>query len=300
MDEKASREQKLGTLAAFGAYLMWGLLPIYWKRLSGVESLQILAHRIVWAALFALTLLIATGKIASLGALLRDRRRALFAVGAAALITINWGTYIWAVNAGHVTESSLGYYINPLVSVALGAIFFRERMDRWTKWAVGIAAAGVAVASVLIGAVPWISLALAFSFGFYGLVKKKAALEPLAGLAAETLIASPFALAFLVFRHASGAGAFGGPDTVATLMLALAGIVTALPLLSFAAAANRISLTRMGFVQYVSPTLQLVLGVAVYGESVKLPMAVAFVTVIGTVALYAFTRGRVKRIAEQE
>ena len=130
------------------------------------------------------------------------------------LITINWGTYIWAVNADHVTESALGYYINPLVSVALGAIFFREKMDTWTRWAVGIAAVGVAVASIMLGRLPWISLVLATSFGLYGLVKKKAGLEPLAGLAAETLIASPFALAFLIARHAAGAGSFGGPDTV--------------------------------------------------------------------------------------
>jgi chloramphenicol-sensitive protein RarD len=191
-----------------------------------------------------------------------------------------------------VTESALGYYINPLVSVALGAIFFRERMDKWTSWAVGIAAAGVAVASILMGSVPWISLALATSFGLYGLVKKKAGLEPLAGLAAETLIASPFALAFLIFRHAAGAGSFGGHDTVATAMLFLAGVVTAVPLLFFAAAANRITLTRMGFIQYVSPTMQFVLGVFAFGEEVRAPMIAAFVAVIGAALLYAFTRGR--------
>jgi chloramphenicol-sensitive protein RarD len=142
-----------------------------------------------------------------------------------------------------------------------------------------------------MGGVPWISLALAGSFGFYGLVKKKAGLEPLAGLAAETLFASPFALAFLAFRHVSGAGSFGGPDAVATFMLILAGLITAVPLLSFAAAANRITLTRMGFIQYVSPTLQFALGAFVYGEVVKPPMIVAFVTVIGALVLYAFTRG---------
>jgi chloramphenicol-sensitive protein RarD len=165
-------------------------------------------------------------------------------------------------------------------------------MDRWTSWAVGIAATGVAVASIIMGALPWISLALATSFGLYGLVKKKAGLEPLAGLAAETLIASPFALAFLLARGAAGAGSFGGPDTVATVMLLLAGIVTAVPLLFFAAAANRITLTRMGFIQYVSPTLQFGLGVFAFGEGVSPPMIAAFVAVIGAVALYAFTRGR--------
>jgi chloramphenicol-sensitive protein RarD len=295
MSDSSSREARVGTLTALGAYLLWGLFPIYWKRLSGVESLQILCHRIVWAAAFTVVALVVLSKLPSLTALLRDRRRLLFAACAALLITVNWGTYIWAVNSGHVTESSLGYYINPLVSVALGAIFFRERLDKWAAWAVGVATAGVAVASVLMGSLPWISLALALSFGLYGLVKKKAGLEPLAGLAAETLFASPFALAFLAVRHASGAGAFGGPDMVANAMLLLAGVVTAVPLLLFATAANRISLTRMGFIQYVSPTLQFALGILVYGEVVRPPMAVAFATVIGAVCLYAFTRGRAGR-----
>jgi len=292
MSEPSSRGPRLGTAAAFGAYLLWGLLPIYWKRLAGVESLQILGHRIVWAAVFTLIALLAAGRISSLSALLGDRRRLAYAASASVLITVNWGTYIWAINSGHVTESSLGYYINPLVSVALGAIFLRERMDKWTAWAVGIAAAGVAVASVMMKSPPWISLALATSFGFYGLVKKKAGLEPLAGLTAETLLVSPLALVFLASRQAAGAGAFGGPDATANAMLLLAGVVTALPLLLFAQAANRISLTRMGFVQYVSPTIQLALGTLVYGEALGVPMAVAFATVIGAVCLYAFTRGR--------
>jgi chloramphenicol-sensitive protein RarD len=295
MPDPSSRDERIGTAAAFGAYLAWGLLPIYWKRLSGVESLQILCHRIIWAAVFTLAALVLAHKLSSFRALFRDRRRTLYALCASALITVNWGIYIWAVNSDHVTESSLGYYINPLVSVALGAIFFREKMDRWTAWAVAVAGAGVAVASVMMGSLPWISLALAFSFGFYGLVKKKAGLDPLAGLAAETLFVSPLAIAFLAARHAAGAGALGGPDGVANAMLLLAGIITAVPLLLFAQAANRISLTRMGFIQYVSPTLQFALGTLAFGEVLRPPMAVAFATVIGAVCLYAFSRGRADR-----
>jgi len=282
MPRSSSRDARIGTAAAFGAYLMWGLLPVYWKRLSGVESLQILAHRILWAALFTLAALVFTRRLGTFAELFKDRKRILYAAAASLLITINWGTYIWAVNSSHVTESSLGYYINPLVSVALGAIFFRERMDRWTSWAMGLAAAGVVFASVLMGSLPWISLALATSFGFYGLVKKKAGLDPLAGLAAETLFASPLAIAFLAFRHATGAGAFGGPDKVANAMLLFAGLITAVPLL---------------FVQYVSPTLQFALGTMVYGEIVRPPMLIAFATVIGAVCLYAFTRARAARSA---
>jgi chloramphenicol-sensitive protein RarD len=288
------KEQKIGTLAAFAAYGMWGLFPLYWKSLVKVEALQILGHRIVWAAAFVLILLAFGRKLGSFFGLFKDRRRVLYVAAASVLITANWGIYIWAVNSGHVTESSLGYYINPLVSVALGAIFFRDRLDRFTVAAVAIAAAGVAAASFMMGTVPWVSLALALTFGLYGLVKKKAGLEPLAGLAAETVFATPLALAFLLSRHLAGAGSFGGPDPKATVLLALAGIVTAVPLICFAAAANRITLTRMGFIQYVSPTSQLLLGVLVFGERLGAPMLVAFATVIGAVALYALSRGRAK------
>lgn len=284
------KEQTLGTLAALAAYGMWGLLPVYWKSLATVEPLQILAHRIVWALLFALVLLAATRRLPELAGLLRDWKRARFALAASLLVTLNWGTYIWAVNSGHVVESSLGYYINPLVSVALGAIFFRERLDRPTIAALCVAAAGVVAATVLSGQLPWISLVLAFSFGFYGLVKKKAGLPPLVGLAAETLFVSPLALAFLVFRGGSGLGAFATGRPGVSILLAFAGVVTALPLLSFAAAANRITLTRLGFVQYLSPSLQLILGLLAFGEDVKLPMVVAFASVLVAVTIYVFPR----------
>jgi chloramphenicol-sensitive protein RarD len=288
---------RAGTLAAFAAYGLWGLFPIYWKVLGSVESLQILCHRVVWAAALTIAALALTRRLGSLAALFKDRRRAPFAIAAAFLITVNWGLYIWAVNSSHVAEASLGYYINPLVSVALGAAFFRDRLDGWTIAAVSVAAAGVVAATVLMGSLPWISLTLALSFGLYGLVKKKAGLEPLVGLAAETLIASPFALAFLAARHAAGAGAFGGPDVLSTVLLVLAGPVTAVPLLCFAAAANRITLTRMGFIQYVSPTIQLALGVLAYGERVSPAMAVAFVTVVAAGTMYVLTRARRSRRA---
>jgi chloramphenicol-sensitive protein RarD len=291
---ESARGARIGTAAAFAAYGLWGLFPLYWKRLAGVESLQILCHRIVWAAVFTAAGLLALRRGGELVALARNPRRLGFAAAASALIAVNWGTYIWAVNSGHVAESSLGYYINPLVSVACGAIFFRERMDKWTAAALAIAASGVAAASLLLGAVPWISLALAASFGLYGLVKKRAGLEPLVGLAAETLIAAPFALAFLLARRAAGQGAFGGADAAATALLFLAGLVTAIPLLLFAAAANRLTLTRLGFIQYLSPSLQLALGVFVFGERVQPPLAVAFASVILAVGLYFLTRSRAK------
>ncbi len=282
----------MGTLAAVGAYLMWGLLPIYWKQLSAVDPFQILCHRIIWAAVLTTVLLALRGRLGELVALFRDRRRAGFAAAASVLITLNWGTYIWAVNMGHVSESSLGYYINPLVSVALGALFFHEAMNSRTKAAVGVAALGVAAASILARSLPWVSLALAFTFGFYGLVKKKAGLEPLLGLAAETLFALPFALLYIAFRHSQGEGAFGQGPGMRTFLLAFSGVVTALPLLSFASAANKISMTRMGFIQYLSPSLMLILGLLVYGEALHVPMAVAFASVLVAVVLYTIPLGR--------
>ncbi|MGO8694983.1 MAG: EamA family transporter RarD [Rectinemataceae bacterium] len=288
------RGSSAGTAAAFVTYAMWGLFPLYWKRLEVLDSFQILCHRIVWAAAFTLLLLGAQGRLGELVRFFRNGRRAATAFVGAVLISVNWGTYIWAVNSGHVTESSLGYFINPLLSVVLGAIAFKEHMDRWTVAAVAIAAAGVGYASIMLGSVPWISLVLATSFALYGAVKKKAALDPIMGLAAETIAASPFALAFLVFRHARGLAVFGGSDGVATAMLVLAGIVTAVPLITFAFATNRITLQRMGFIQYVSPAGQLALGLFVYGERLNGALRIAFAAVIVAVLIYASTRGRAR------
>ncbi len=294
---EARRQSRRGTLAAFAAYGMWGLFPLYWKRLVAIDPVQILCHRIVWSAILTFGILAATrGGLERLVALFRDRRRFAAAASAALLVTANWGIYIWAVNSGRVTESSLGYYINPLFSVALGAFVLRERLDRGTALAVGVAAAGIGAAALMLGRLPWVSLLLAGTFAFYGLAKKKAGLEPVLGLAAETGIAAPFALAYLIVAHAAGRGAFGVPanggGAVETAMLVLAGTVTTLPLLAFAAAANRISLQRMGFIQYLSPTGQLALGVLVYGERPAPGLVVAFGAMALAIATYIATRPR--------
>ncbi len=288
---------RMGTIAAFATYGMWGLFPLYWKRLEAIDPFQVLSHRVVWAALFTVILLAWSGGLSKLLALLGNWRRLGAAALAAALVTTNWAVYIWAVDQGHIVQSALGYYINPLVSMALGAILLREKLDRFTLVAIGIATAGVIAATLMLGSPPWISLVLAFSFGFYGLVKKRAALEPMTGLAAETLAATPFALAYLVFRHAEGQGAFGGADVGATILLALAGPVTAIPLLTFAFSANRITLQKLGFIQYVSPSLQLLLGLLVYRESLSPALLVAFVAVIAAVLIYALSRGRTEGAA---
>ncbi|MEI6873546.1 MAG: EamA family transporter RarD [Spirochaetota bacterium] len=281
----------LGTLAAVGAYSMWGLFPFYWKRLASVEAWQILAHRVLWSALLTLALLALSGRLGALITLLRERRRFVAAATASVFITMNWGIYIWAINSGHIAESALGYYINPLFSIVFGAVFLREKLDRFTVAAVVIASIGVVTAALILGSPPWISLMLAGTFAGYGLVKKRAGLDPVMGLAAETLIALPFALAFIVFRHASGKGALGAGDDVATLLIVLSGAATAIPLLTFAYATNRITLQRLGFIQYISPSSQLLLAVFVYHEKLSPALFVAFGTVIAAVLIYAGTRG---------
>ncbi len=282
-----------GTLAAFATYGMWGLFPLYWKRLEAIDPFQVLSHRIVWAALFTVILLAFRGGFSGLLSLLANRKRLAVAFVAALLVTTNWGVYIWAVDNGHIAQSALGYYINPLVSVALGALFLREKLDRFTMAAIGLAAAGVIAATIILGSPPWISLILAFTFGFYGLVKKQAGLDPMTGLAAETLTVTPIAVAYLLWNHAAGAGAFGGSDVWANVLLVVAGPVTAIPLITFAFAANRITLQRLGFIQYVSPSMQLILGLFVYREELTPALIVAFVAVIGAVLIYAGSRGRV-------
>ena len=285
-----SGESRRGTIAAFATYGMWGLFPLYWKQLAAVDPVQILCHRIFWAAIFSVLLLAASRRLGDLAAIFKSRAGLLSVACSGALITFNWGIYIWAVNHGRITESSLGYYINPLLSIVLGAVFFRERLDRWTKAAFLVAAAGVAGASIMLGTPPWISLALATSFALYGAVKKRIGLEPALGLAAETLIVAPLAIAYLMVMGARGEGALGGPDLKANVLLVLAGVVTAVPLLSFAYATNRISLQRIGFIQYLSPSFQLALGLAVYGERLSAPLALAFATVIAAVLIYALSR----------
>jgi chloramphenicol-sensitive protein RarD len=295
MDAMNQNKEKIspavgGTIAAFAAYIMWGLFPLYWHQLASVPPLQILAHRIVWAAVFCIILMAARKRLGEIVRLASDLKTFLVVLAASCVVTANWGLYIWAINSGHVLESSLGYYINPLFSVLLGALFFSEKVDRWTRGAVAIAALGIIGAAIAYGSVPWVSLALGITFAVYGALKKRLHLDPLLGLTVETLAAAPFALAYLIARQAAGAGSFWNGGAAITLLLALAGVVTALPLFCFAAAANSISLQKMGFIQYVSPTSQLLLGLFAFNETPSPALFVAFGGVIIAVLMYVFSR----------
>jgi chloramphenicol-sensitive protein RarD len=255
-----------GILAGIGAYILWGLFPIYWRLLEGVPAIEILVHRMVWSMLFIAAILTIQKDWHWLKGAVHNRRTLLTYTLAAILLSINWFTYIWAVNAGFVVEASLGYFINPLVNFLLGVIFLGEKLRSGQVAAVIIAVLGVVYLTVSYGSLPWISLILAFTFGLYGLIKKTASLESLHGFSLETLVLFLPALGYLIYREASGAGAFVHEGAGVTLLLILAGPVTSIPLLLFGYSARLIPLSMLGFIQYIAPTLQFMLGVFVYKE----------------------------------
>ena len=269
---------KKGIWYAIGAYIAWGVFPIYWKLLHKVPALQLIAHRIAWSFVFLAIIIIVTRQGKSFRSTL-TRRVFLIYLAAAVLLSINWLTYVWAVNAGFIVETSLGYFINPLLSVLMGVIFLRERLRPWQWVPIGLAAAGVLYLTFAYGALPWIALTLAFSFGIYGLVKKTAPLGSLYGLTLETGILFIPAVGFLVYLQTVGQGAFLNSNALTDLLLVGAGLVTTLPLLMFASAAQRIPLSLVGVLQYIAPTLQFLIGVLVYKEPFDQSHLIGFGTV---------------------
>lgn len=258
--------QNKGILYGVAAYTAWGLLPIYWKLLGAVPALEILSHRMVWSLLFLLLLLRYRQQWGWLRPALRNWRTVLLYLVTAVLLSVNWGVYIWAVNSGHIVEGSLGYFMNPLVNVLLGVLLLHERLRPWQIVAVAAAVLGVVLLTLRVGRLPWIALTLAFSFGFYALLRKKAPLDSLPGLSLETALMFIPALIYVVWTQARGTAVFLHADLRIALLLPLAGVVTALPLLWFGTAAQHVTLTTLGILQYIAPTLQFLLGVLVYGE----------------------------------
>jgi rarD protein len=254
-----------GIWYALGAYLTWGLFPIYWKLLAGIPALQLLGHRIFWSFLLLFGIVLFARQVKVFRASLNWRVLLIYSV-AAILIAINWLTYVWAVGAGFIVETSLGYFINPLLAVLFGVIFLRERLRPLQWLPIGLAAAGVLYLTFAYGSLPWVALTLAFSFAFYGLVKKTAPLGALHGLTLETGILFLPAIAFLLFSEFSGTGAFMHTSPLQDAMLIGAGLVTVVPLWMFSTAAQRIPLTMIGILQYVNPTMQFLLGVLIYKE----------------------------------
>jgi chloramphenicol-sensitive protein RarD len=282
----ASALDRGGVAATLGAFVVWGLVPLYWRLLQQVPALQIIAHRVVWSALLVVGWLLLRHGLGWLRAIAaRPRALATLAL-TCVLISGNWGLYIWAVNNGHVVEASLGYFINPLVNVLLGVLVLRERLARLQWFAVATAAAGVAWLTWQAGHAPWIALGLAISFGAYGLLRKLVQVDALPGLGLESLYLLLPALAVVAWGERGHGGHFASGWGLGTdLLLVLAGAVTALPLVGFAYGVRRVPLSLVGLLQYVSPTLQLLLGVLVFGESFGAGRAVGFALIWAALAV---------------
>lgn len=279
-------------------YILWGLLPIFWKTLAAVDAFYILSVRIVFSLLFTAMLLLARGELSAVRAALCDKRerRLLFAAGW--LVCVNWGAYIWAVNSGHVLDASLAYYINPIMSILLGAFVFRERLARLQWASVALVTVGIIVTAVRFGTVPYVALLIAGSFALYGAAKKNVKSTSAVSLFVETLVTVPFAAVFLLWMESRGAGAIGVLHGAELLLLPLAGIVTAVPLLFFAVGIKKTPYAAAGILMFINPTLQLLLGVFLYGEPFTSTHAILFAFV--WVGVVLFTSGNLRGIKEKK
>lgn len=285
------QQQKLyksGLVFATISYGIWGIFPLYWKMLFHVPPQQILAHRIVWSMAFLLLMLIWRRDKTFIQYLSSPKILGTLVLSGA-FIGINWFSYIYAVNNNHIVEASLGYYINPMVNVLLGVVFMKERLSRIQIIAVAFAFAGVAYLTSHYGRIPTISLVLAFSFGIYGLIRKKANLQSMPGLMVETLLLAPVALWYLWHVNTLGTGAFGHSSRLYDILLMLGGPVTAIPLFWFGIAATRIPLSTLGFIQYLSPTIQLLIGIFVFSEQFDTAYMVSFGLVWIGLGIYTYS-----------
>lgn len=279
-----------GALSAIGAYLLWGLLPIYWKALDAAPAVEILAHRIAWSFACFLLYFALKNQWTWLRPVFKNPRQLFHFALTSLLITANWGIYIWAVNSEHVVESSLGYFINPLVSVMLGVVFLSERL-RPLQWVcAAVAASGVAYLTINYGSFPWIAISLALTFGLYGLLKKRSTLNAMQGMLVETGGVILPAVAFLLWRQTTGDALLGNAGWEINLLLILSGFLTGLPLLLFASAAKRIPLATLGLLQYLAPTLQFLIGVLIFHEPFGRERLIGFSIIWFALALFSIER----------
>jgi len=281
-------EPHQGSLYALLAYTSWGLLPLYWKLFGSVSAIEILSHRMIWSALFLTSILIFQGRLRDVLNLRQSYSTVWLLLLTATLLTVNWGIYIYGVNSGQVVEASLGYYINPLVTVLLGLVILKEKLQPLQKCAVGLATIGVSYFIWHLGTVPWIALSLAVSFAIYGLVRKLMPVPPLLGLTLETWLISPLTLIIVLYLSSQGKGHFGQTLNLNLLFMG-SGIATSLPLLWFNQAAKRLRLASVGFFQYLAPSISLCLGVFIFKEAFTLVHGVTFGCIWGALALYSLS-----------
>lgn len=287
---------RLGIFYGLGAYLLWGVLPIYWKLLQHVEAMEILASRFLWSAVFVFLLLLATGKLnifmQETKAIFSTKKTACGMVLAAIMISFNWGIFIWAVEAGRIVETSMGYYISPLMNVLFGVVFLRERLAKLQIAAVSCAAVGIGVIIVHNGGLPWVALTLPLTFAFYGLLKKIIVAQPMTSILLETLLISPLAAGYLYYLSINEGTVYQSCDMNTLLLLAGAGAVTATPMLLFTACARKLPLNIVGFLQYISPSISLMIGVLIYGEPFTSTTATAFGCIWAGLALFIWSQLR--------
>ena len=294
------RPVTVGVFYALAAFLFWGANPIYFKAVAGVPALEVLAHRVVWAVLFLAALTTWAQGWREIGRVLKDRRTLAYLVLTTGIISINWLIYIWAIAEARVLETSLGYFINPLVNVLLGVILLRERIGPWRSLAVILAAIGVLHMTLRVDGLPWVALSLAFTFGFYGLIRKLIRVEAVAGLFIETTMLLPLALSYLGYLFWAGQGTFLNASVSLDLLLLLAGPVTALPLIWFTAAARRLEYSTIGFFQYIAPSCQFLLAVVVYGESFTRDHLISFVLIWCALAIFAWRTLVIEGVKESQ
>jgi chloramphenicol-sensitive protein RarD len=286
---------RAGVLFTSGAFFIWGMAPLYFRALGPVFALEVIAHRVIWSVVFLVGLLAATRGFAQVAAVARNPRMLARLALTSFLVTNNWLTFVWAIGAGRILETSLGYFITPQVNVLLGLLFLGERL-RPTQWcAVALAVAGVINQIWLLGQLPWISLVLAVTFGSYGLFRKQIPVDPISGLLVETLIASPLALAYLIHLGRAGTLHFAHHGRALDAMLVLLGVLTAVPLMLFAAGAQRLRLATVGFVQYLTPSMTFLLAIFVFGEPLGPRRALTFALIWTGIVLYCIDSWRVTR-----
>ena len=290
------KNYKMGIFYGLGAYLLWGVLPVYWKLLQQVEAMEILASRFLWSAVFVFFLLLISGQlrvfVQETKAIFSTWKTFICMLLAAIMISFNWGIFIWAVEDGRIVETSMGYYINPLMNVLFGVAFLHERLDKLQSAAVVCAAVGIGVIVVQNGSLPWVSITLPLTFALYALLKKIIVAQALTSIMLETLLISPLAAGYLYYLSQHGGNVYQSSDTSTLLLLAGAGIATATPLLLFTACARKLPLKLVGFLQYIAPSISLLLGVFIYGEPFTTTIATAFGCIWIGLALFIWSQVR--------
>ena len=280
------REFRHGIACALGAYGLWGVFPVYFKWLESVPAFEVLLHRVVWSVVFLLILVTMGKRWGAVMGVLRNKRMLGMLCLSSLMIAGNWLVFIWAVANGRILETSLGYFLNPLISIFMGMVFLSERL-RPAQWAaLALAGVGVVMQVVLFGSLPWVALALALTFGFYGLLRKQIAVDSILGLFVETLLLLPFALVGMVWFAQAGTLHFGNQGWHLDVLLALCGVVTSVPLLLFAGGARRLPLMMMGLLQYLGPTISFTLAVVVYGEHMDEGRLMTFVIIWAALAIF--------------